>query len=655
MKKAEILFKNAIVLTVDESYNIYEKGAVVVDGDSITAVGKEADILAEYESDEVIDCKGKILMPGLVNTHTHVPMTLLRGLSDDLRLDVWLQGYIMPVEREFVSPEMVVLGTKIACAEMIRSGTTSFADMYYFEKEVAKTAAEAGMRGVFGETVLMFSSPDSECYEDALKLCEEFIEEYKGHPLIVPAIAPHAPYTTTPEILQAIADMALKHDVPVIIHVSETAGEVEGIRKQYGKSVVYYLKDQKLLKTKLSCAHLVHIDEGEMMELAKYGCGGAHNPSSNLKLASGAAPVTKMIEKGVNVGIGTDGTSSNNDLDMFEEIRLASFLGKLQTSNPTSLSAKTIVYMATRGGAKSIFLDKLVGSIEVGKKADMILVDINTIHNSPRFRRDPDGLYAQIVYAAKSTDVTDVMVNGKWLMKNHKLLTINEGALIKQAKVFAAKVDSFLAKREKSVLSKLVAIGATQKENFEIQAKVKVDDIKPYIDKLLASDIEIRIKKHYRQYDTYFKFKNTDETLRYREDELINEKGDLVSVRSRLTLIGKAKKVIGEDSHPLLSRSRYIADANNSLRFYNEYFRPDSTQEITKDRLRYHITVDGSKFVINMDTMVNPNAGFYVEVKGDTLSKLDAEKKLEIIGKIFNILGLDISKTISENYHEMDY
>ncbi|MCK9457119.1 MAG: amidohydrolase family protein, partial [Candidatus Riflebacteria bacterium] len=276
MIKVDKLFKNAIVLTVDEKFNMYEMGAVATDKDKIVAVGPEKDICGAYEGAEVIDCKGKVLMPGLVNVHTHVPMTLLRGLSDDLRLDVWLMGYIMPVEREFVSPEMVVLGTKIACAEMIRCGTTSFADMYYFEKEIAKTTAEAGMRAVCGESVLMFPAPDASCYEDALKLCEDFIKEYKNHPLIVPAVAPHAPYTTTPEILQACADLALKYDVPVLMHLGETAGEVEGVNKQYGQNVISYAKSQKLLQTKLSGAHLVHIDESEMREMARNNCGGAH-------------------------------------------------------------------------------------------------------------------------------------------------------------------------------------------------------------------------------------------------------------------------------------------------------------------------------------------------------------------------------------------
>mgnify|MGYP000940665069 FL=1 len=499
MKKVDKLFKNATVLTVDEKFNQFPNGAVAVSGDAIVAVGPQEEICKQYEAAEVLDCHGKILMPGLVNGHTHVPMTLLRGLSDDLRLDVWLMGYIMPVEREFVSPEMVILGTKIACAEMIRCGTTTFADMYYFEEHIAKATAEAGMRAICAESVLKFPSPDAQFYEESLTRTRTFIEQYSKHPLIVPAIAPHAPYTCTPEILQACASIAREFDVPLMIHLAETAWEVDALRAEHGVPVIPYIKRHHLLDTKLIGAHLVHIDEGEIRDLAKSNCGGVHNPSSNMKLASGTAPVTKMVELNMNVGIGTDGPASNNDLDMFEEMRLASFLGKLQTGDPTSLPAKTVIYMATRGGAKALHLDKLTGSIEPGKRADMILVDIDPVHNAPRFMRDPDGLYAQIVYAAKSTDVTHVMVNGSWLMKERQLLTIDESSLLTEAKAFAAKVDKFLMEREQSLLSKLVTIGgATQEESFEIQTKVRVDDIAAVLEKINMPEIVIEQKKHYK-------------------------------------------------------------------------------------------------------------------------------------------------------------
>ncbi len=304
----DLLLTNAHVLTMDENLNQYNPGAVAVNGDSIVAVGPEFEISKEYSGNETIDCSRKILMPGLINAHTHVPMNSLRGLADDLRLDVWLMGYMMPVERQFVSPEFVRLGTSIACAELIRSGVTTFNDMYYFEEDVAKATAEAGMRAVCGQTVLKFSTPDAASYEDSMEMARNYIKRWKDHPLIVPSIAPHAPFTTTPEILHEAAELALEFDVPLHIHIAETAFEVENMRRENGMPVVPYVKKQGLLEAKVIAAHCVHIDTGEMRTLLHGGAGVAHNPSSNLKLASGFAPVTKMLETGLNVGIG-DGWS----------------------------------------------------------------------------------------------------------------------------------------------------------------------------------------------------------------------------------------------------------------------------------------------------------------------------------------------------------
>lgn len=654
MQKVDKLFKNATVLTVDEKFNQYFPGAVAVSGDSIVAVGPEKDILSSYESAETIDCGEKVLMPGLINGHTHVPMTLLRGLSDDLRLDVWLMGYIMPVEREFVSPEFCVLGTKLACAEMIRGGTTTFCDMYYFEDDIARATAEAGMRAVLGQTVLKFPAPDAKFYEEALTRTRAFVEQWKNHPLVVPAIAPHAPYTCTPEILQSCASIAREFDVPLVVHLAETAWEVDQLREEHGVPVVPYIKRQHLLDTKLVGAHLVHIDEGEIRDLAKHGCGGVHNPTSNLKLASGAAPVAKMVELNMNVGIGTDGPASNNDLDMFEEMRLTSFLAKLKTGDPTALPAKQIVYMATRGGAKALHIENLTGSISPGKKADLIVVDISPVHNAPRFMRDPDGTYAQIVYATKSTDVSDVMVNGKWLLKDRELTTIDEKSLLQQSRTFAAKVDKFLSEREESLMNKLVAIGgATQEESFEIQVKVKVDDVNSIIEKLNSPDIIIEARKHYKQFDTYFQFGRTKEMIRYREDELIDEKGGIKTVRSRLTMIGDTREDFKTDTNILLSRSRYIAPASNSLRFYKEYFKPDSILEVQKDRQRFHVMYKGIKFFVNVDTMVSPELGKFVEIKSKTWSLIDAEQKTKLAAALLDFLGLAGAKAINEDYHKL--
>ncbi|HSR21433.1 MAG TPA: amidohydrolase, partial [Anaerolineales bacterium] len=341
MKSVDTLLTNAHVLTMDPELQQFAPGAVAILGKSIVAVGPEAAIQKEYDGRERIDCGGKVLMPGLVNAHTHVPMTLLRGLADDLRLDVWLMGYMMPVEREYVSPEFVQLGTAIGCAELIRSGVTTFNDMYYFEEHVAKTAAQAGLRAVCGQTVMKFPAPDAEAYEDSLAMARDFIRRWKDHPLIVPAIAPHAPYTCTADILRASSAIAQEFQVPLHTHIAETSYEVENTRQEHGMPVIPYIKKQSVLEAKVIAAHCVHIDPGEMRSLQHAGAGVSHNPSSNLKLASGFAPVTKMLEAGLNVGIGTDGPASNNDLDMFEEVRLAAFVAKAVTNDPTSLPAST--------------------------------------------------------------------------------------------------------------------------------------------------------------------------------------------------------------------------------------------------------------------------------------------------------------------------
>ena len=394
MHSLSTILRNAIVLTMNQDSEIFEPGAVAIDGDKIVAVGSEKDILSQYQAAEVIDCGKKVLMPGLINTHTHIPMTLLRGLSDDLRLDVWLMGYMMPVEREFVSPEFVRLGTKLGCAEFIRSGVTTYNDMYYFEDDIAEATAEVGLRALAGQTVLKYPSPDAESYEDSLVLCEKLIQKWQGHPLIIPTIAPHAVYTCPPEVLTSVVELAKKYNAIVHFHVSETKDEVENLRKDQGLPVVPYIRKFGMLETKLIAAHCVFIDEGEIRSLQHAGVGIAHNPTSNLKLASGFAPVARMMELGCNVGIGTDGSASNNDLDMFEEIRLANLIAKATTGDPTVLPARQTLQMATILGAKALHMDELIGSLEPGKRADIILIDISPVHNQPRFKREPDGIYA---------------------------------------------------------------------------------------------------------------------------------------------------------------------------------------------------------------------------------------------------------------------
>ncbi len=653
-KQADVLLVNALVLTMDGKLNQYDPGAVAVQGDSIVGVGPEADIKKEYSAKEVIDCGGKVLMPGLVNAHTHVPMTLLRGLADDLRLDVWLMGYMLPVEREFVSPEFVRLGTSLACAEQIRSGITTFNDMYYFEDHIAQATADAGLRAVCGQTVMKYPAPDADAFEDSLAMAREFIKKWHGHSLIVPAVAPHAPYSTTPEILRATADLAKEFDVPLHIHISETAFEVENMRNENGMPVVPYVKKQGLLEAKVIAAHCVHIDIGEMRTLQHVNAGVAHNPSSNLKLASGFAPVTKMLENGLNVGIGTDGPASNNDLDMFEEVRLAAFVAKASTNDPTVVPAATALLMATRMGAQALHIGHLTGSLEPGKRADLIVVDTSPAHNSPRFRRDPNNAYAQLVYASKSTDVTDVMVNGKWLMREHKLLTLNEGELVDQARDIARKIDAFLIDREKSVLSKLIALGGSmEQESFEVQVKVKITEPNALIKKMDQPAIEINVHKHYHQYDDYFIFDDPSQgRLRFREDNLMNEKGDVVNVRSRLTLLGMKRE--GEITHDvLLSRSRFLAPALHTLRFYREYFKPEHEVSVEKDRLRWHIKYKNTEFFVNLDEVKQPAMGHFLEIKSRTWSRKDAERKAELTNELLELLGAADAEVVTRDYIEI--
>lgn len=650
----DTLFTNAVVLTMDEFLTQYDPGAVAVRGDSIVAVGPEADLKKEYSAKEVIDCGGKILMPGLVNAHTHVPMTLIRGLADDLRLDVWLMGYMLPVERQFVSPEFVRLGTLIACAEQIRSGVTTFNDMYFFEDDIAQATADAGMRAVCGESIMKYPAPDAPSYDDSLAYAREFIRKWKGHPLIVPAIAPHAPYSTTPEIIRACVDLATEFDVPLHIHISETAFEVENMRKEQGMPVIPYVKKLGLFEAKVIAAHCVHIDTGEIRTLQHANAGVSHNPSSNLKLASGFAPVAKMLADGLNVGIGTDGPASNNDLDMFEEVRLASFVAKAASNDPTVLPAAATLTMATRLGAQALHLGEITGSLEIGKRADMIVVDTGPLHNTPRFKRDPQNAYAQLVYAAKSTDVTDVMVNGKWLMRDRQLLTINEKELIAQARELAVKIDAFLTEREQSVLSKLIALGGSmEEESFEVQVKVKVEEPSLIVQNLMREEIEITAHKHYRQFDEYFIFDDPNQgRLRFREDNLINEKGEIVNTRSRLTLLGvKREDEIGHDV--LLSRSRFLAPAMQSLRFYREYFKPKTEISVEKDRLRWHIKYKNTEFFINLDEVKQPAMGTFLEVKSRTWSRKDADLKAELVNELLDILGAGKAETVTQDYIEI--
>ena len=411
-------------------------------------------------------------MPGLVNAHTHVAMSLLRGLADDLRLDVWLMGYMMPVEREFVSPEFVRLGTRLGCAEMIRSGITCFADMYYFEDAVAEATAEVGMRALCGQTVLRFPAPDARSYEEGLARAREFIERWKGHPLIVPAPAPHAPYTCTPEILRSCAELAAEFDVPLHIHLSETLLEVEESRRAHGMPGVPYVRKQGLFDAKVLAAHCVHVDEGEIRALKNFGAGVAHNPTQQ--------PEAGRRHRPGRADAGARRQRRHRHRRRRVEQRPRHVRGDAAGRAPGQGHHRRSDRgpgagragdgdTARRGGAAH---GHLTGSLEAGKRADLIVLDVSRLHDVPAFARDPGGIYARIVYTSKSTDVVDVMCNGRWLMRDRSLQTIDEDEVMREAADRARRIDAFLGSREVSVLQKLVAVGgAVEQESFEVQVK----------------------------------------------------------------------------------------------------------------------------------------------------------------------------------------
>ena len=655
-ERIDLLLVGGVIVTMNEHYDVHSDGALAIDGDTIVAVGATDDIRSQFAASEEVDCSGQVLIPGLVNAHTHVPMTLMRGLNDDLRLDVWL-GYLMPLEREFVTPEFVYLGTELACAEMIRSGVTCFADMFYFEDSVAEATSAIGLRGLLGQTILLFPTPDAESYEDGLILCRRFIEKWNEHPLIFPAVSPHAWYTATPDLLRACADLARGYDVPLHTHVSETALEAENCRKDHHVPVVNWLGNQGILRTKLLAAHCVHLDQGEMYELKDAGAGVAHCPTSNLKLASGTAQVGEMLEIGLTVGVGTDGPASNNDLDMFEEMRLAALLAKTVSNDPTVLPARQALEMATIGGAGALHLDALIGSLEPGKKADVTVVELSHLHNWPHFHSHPDTVYSRLVYASKSSDVAHVLCNGKWLMRDRQLLTVDQERVLEEASEVAALIDEFVIERESSPYNKLVLLAGVQRqESFEVQVKAPLLDEQRVTDIIAGEKIEITKRSHYRQYDNYFIFESGDPDaarLRYREDEFIDDEGKAFQARSRLTLLGEAH----EQEYPnaiMLSRSRYLAPAEQSLRFYREYFDPAIEVEVHKDRKRWRIIYRGTDFAVNIDKVTKPKIqGLFLEIKSRTWSRSDAERKAKLITELLTLFGVDPSTAEPSGYYRL--
>ncbi len=655
MQKVDWILRNGIVLTMDDERTVIPDGGVAVRGKDIVAVGPTNEVTADYQAAEVLDCSGCVIMPGLINAHTHVPMSLLRGLADDLRLDVWLHGYMLPVEKEFVNEEFCHLGTLLSCAEMIRSGVTCFADMYYFEDEVACAAAEVGMRAICGETIMKVPTPDATNYDESLAYCRTFLENWQGHELIIAAPAPHSTYMCTPEILHEAARLAQDYGVPLLTHLSETADEVEGSLQEHGRTPVEYAADEGVFAAQTVAAHCVHVNESEMALLAHSGVGVVHNPTSNLKLGSGVADVAGMMAAGVHVGLGTDGPASNNDQDMFEEMRLAALLPKGVTGDPVVMPAEAAVALATIEGARALHIAHLTGSLEVGKRADIAVVDLWELHNAPRFDISARNVYSQLVYAAKSHDVQHVMIHGRMVMRDRQLLTVDEAAVMAEAQSVATRINAFLSARERNLLDKLVAIGGLEwRETFEVQVKVRVRDLDS-LERQLVSHPDVVIQRHTvrDQYDTYFLFADPNMgRIRYREDEVMRE-GEVPQAIYTLTLTGPTHEREYDDSI-VLSRSRFSASADRSLRFYREYFQPDAVKEVVKHRRRYRIQYKGVDFAVNLDRLPESgesgDGGSFLEIKSRTWSQADAERKAELIGELADLLRVDRGDIVKQEY-----
>ncbi len=651
-ESAELILANGLVVTMNALGDVLSRGAVVVRDGGLVAVGPSDTILEEWQADDVVDCEGSAILPGMVNAHTHVPMSLLRGLADDLRLDVWLFGYMLPVEREFVGPAFCRWGTLLSCAEMIRAGVTCFADMYYYEKEVARAVAEVGMRAVLAETIMKWPTPDAESYDESLAYCRSFVEEWTGHSLITPAVGPHAPETCTPDLLREASRLAAEHDVPLLTHVAETEGGAAEAEELYGMASAQALEAHGCFDTRCIAAHCVHISGEERALMASRGVGAVHNPTSNLKLASGLADVVGMIDAGMTVALGTDGQASNNDQDVWEEMRLAALLAKGIAQDPTALPARQAFAMATLEGARVLGLDGIIGSLEPGKRADVVILSLDPVHNVPSFRLSPDSVFSQLVYAAKSQDVRHVLIDGRWVMRDRELLTIDEAVVRAEAQRIAGQVGAFLKRREQSLLDKLVALGTLQwGETYEVQVKAWVPDEDAVTERLLACPEVMVIKPSERkQYDTYFSFGEPEEGIvRYREDYLLDGGLERRPIYN-LTLRGPTVEREYADS-VLLSRSRFTAVADRSRRFYREYFQPLEERKVDKIRRRWRVKYKGVDFAVNLDRLTRPpSEKVYLELKARTWSKHDAVQKAAMLSELLDVLGVDKGGLLQDEY-----
>jgi 5-methylthioadenosine/S-adenosylhomocysteine deaminase len=437
----DIIVSGGTVVTMDASRRVIEDGSVAVKGGRIVAVGPRTEVEARYASArERVDARGKVVVPGLINGHTHVPMTLFRGLADDLDLNEWLTKYIFPAEAKNVSEEFVRVGARLGLAEMIRGGTTTYCDMYYFEDAIADETAKAGVRGLLGETVIDFPVADNKTWAEAMAYTDKFLAKWKGHALVTAAVAPHAPYTVSEEHLKEVRALSDKHNSPIVTHISETRKEVEDLTKSKGASPVDYLARIGFLNDRVVAAHVVHPSDGEIGVLKRLGVGVVHNPQSNMKLASGVMPVPRMLADDLNLGLGTDGAASNNDLNMWEEIDTTAKLHKVFAMDPKVVTAQQAFEMATIRGARALHMEREIGSIEEGKRADLVVVDLDDLNQTPIYN-----VYSHLVYATKADDVRTVVVEGRVIMRDRRLLTLDEKDIKARARVFRERILQSLA------------------------------------------------------------------------------------------------------------------------------------------------------------------------------------------------------------------
>jgi 5-methylthioadenosine/S-adenosylhomocysteine deaminase len=440
-EKVDLLVTNGAVITMDAQRRVLEDAAVAVRGDSIVAVGASAELTSKYAPAKVIDAHGAIVMPGLINGHTHAAMSLFRGIAEDLSLDDWLHAYIFPAEARNVTEDFAVWGTRLAILEMLRGGVTTYADMYYFEDAVARVTKEAGMRGVLGETIIDFPAPDNKSLPQAFAYTQNFLDHWKGDPLIVAAVAPHSMYTCSEKTLQDAAGLARSNHAPILIHIAEAPFEFEQSRNKYGLTPVAYLSRAGVLGPDVVGAHCILIDQADIATLAHFGVGCVYNPSSNMKTAAGVMPIVEMLAAGEAIGLATDGAASNNNLDMFEEMDLAPKLQKLARMDSCALPAEQVVALATITGARALHLEKQIGSLEPGKKADLILVDTSAPHATPMYN-----VYSQLVYALKASDVRTVIIGGNIVMEDRQMLTLHEPEILAKARAYQKQIAASVAK-----------------------------------------------------------------------------------------------------------------------------------------------------------------------------------------------------------------